>query len=194
MRKLSIIVYAYNIDHYIDKCLWSILYQMDNDVELIVIDDCSTDKTVVVAFKLLSEYANKNFRLIKLKQNMGIGHARNVGIQESTGKYIAFINGDDTVTKNYLPLILPEIDKDLDYYKLSWSTMMVPPKVYRSNMLPERCTSVWCRVFKRSIIEHMFNEDNNLASEDLFLKENIKPGHTCGYIHKVVYKYRDYKV
>ena len=103
MDKISVILPCYNVGKFIDRTLKSILEQtIDmNSLEVICVDDASTDDT----FEKLSLWEQKysdNIAVIKLSSNGRQGMARNVGLEYSTGKYIAFVDADDWLEKNYL--------------------------------------------------------------------------------------------
>lgn len=92
MVKISIIIPVYNGEQYISECLDSVFRQTLHDLEIICIDDGSTDKTSDV----INEYIKKDDRVILLQQsNQGAGRARNQGINIAKGKYIAFLDADD---------------------------------------------------------------------------------------------------
>lgn len=95
MIKVSVIVPVYNTEKYLKKCLDSLVNQTLDDIEIIVINDCSPDN----AKKILSEYEKKykNIKVIHNKTNKGIGYNRNSGIEKASGKYIAFVDSDDYV-------------------------------------------------------------------------------------------------
>lgn len=95
--KVSIIVTVYNKEKYIGKCLESLLQQTLHNIEIIVIDDCSTDNSK----KIIEEYSKKDNRItyIKHKNSLGPGGARNTGIKKARAKYIGFVDGDDWVDK-----------------------------------------------------------------------------------------------
>ena len=92
--EVSIVIPAYNIASYVGKCLESVLAQTLKDIEVIVVDDGSTDETVEV----IKLYKNKDKR-IKLiqKENGGVTSARLAGIRVATGEYIGFVDGDDQI-------------------------------------------------------------------------------------------------
>lgn len=95
--KVSIIIPVYNLERYIGKCLDSVFNQTLQDIEVICIDDASTDNT----FKILQEYAQKDDRLSALTvEKSGQGINRNRGIERARGAYIGFVDGDDTVKPN----------------------------------------------------------------------------------------------
>lgn len=100
MKKISIIVPAYNVENYIEQCLNSIVNQnMSGDLEVIIINDGSTDKTL----SLCRKFVDKNDGWIIVDQkNGGISSARNRGLEIATGEYIAFLDSDDYFLKNVL--------------------------------------------------------------------------------------------
>lgn len=95
MIKVSVIVPAYNTEKYLKKCLDSLVNQTLNDIEIIVINDCSTDKTKDILKNYKEKY--KNIKVINNKTNKGIGYNRNLGIKKAKGEFISFIDSDDYV-------------------------------------------------------------------------------------------------
>lgn len=96
---ISVIVPAYNLAHCIIDCIDSIEKQTYSNFEIIIIDDGSTDETKNVCEKLAKTYSN--IRVISQK-NQGISAVRNLGIQESQGQYLSFIDGDDQIKETFL--------------------------------------------------------------------------------------------
>ena len=96
---ISVIVPAYNLAHCITDCIDSIKKQTYSNFEIIIIDDGSTDETKNVCEKLAKVYSN--IRVISQK-NQGISAVRNLGIQESQGQYLSFIDGDDQIKETFL--------------------------------------------------------------------------------------------
>lgn len=91
---ISVIVPAYNIEKYIGKTLDSILVQTHHNLEIIVVDDGSTDKTP----QIIDSYARKDERVKVIhKENSGVSDTRNKGIEASSGDYIGFVDGDDWI-------------------------------------------------------------------------------------------------
>lgn len=100
MALISVIVPTHNVEKYIIEAMDSIINQTFTDFEVICVDDCSTDNT----YKILSNYAEKDNRIkvIQNEVNLGPGSSRNIALELSSGKYIACIDGDDTMDKTYL--------------------------------------------------------------------------------------------
>lgn len=113
--ELSIIIPAYNIESYISACIESVLNQdiLATEYEIIVINDGSTDNTLSV-IKRYDSY--ENLRIID-QANQGLSEVRNIGVRQAKGKYIWFIDGDDTITPMCLKNILTVCNKkDVDMF------------------------------------------------------------------------------
>lgn len=95
MPKISIIVPVYNAREHLSTCLDSLVSQTLKDIEIIIIDDCSTDNS----YSLIKEYANKypNIRAYHNERNLGQGATRNIGLKLSRGEYIGFVDSDDYI-------------------------------------------------------------------------------------------------
>ena len=92
--KLSVVVPVYNVENYLSKCLDSILKQTLEDIEIICVNDGSTDGSA----NILQDYKKKDPRIIVLEQeNQGLGAARNTGIRTARGEYIGFVDSDDFI-------------------------------------------------------------------------------------------------
>lgn len=103
---ISVVLPTYNVEKYISRCLDSCLSQSLSDFEIVIVDDCGSDKSIEIA----SEYAKKDnrIRIIKNKKNMGTYHARRVGVENSVGNYIIFLDPDDELAPLSLGLIYEE--------------------------------------------------------------------------------------
>ena len=100
--KISIIIPVYNVEKYLHECLDSIINQTFKDLEIICVDDGSTDKSS----EILEEYEQKDKRFTVISQpNKGVSAARNRGMQQAKGKYIMFVDSDDYIASNACELI-----------------------------------------------------------------------------------------
>jgi len=109
MKRISVIIPIYNMEKYIDRVLQSLIYQLDeNNDEIIIIDDGSTDSSLKICEKYKSNYLN--IRIEKTK-NSGPSSARNYGIKISTGEYIIFIDADDYIEDGYIENLIANVKK-----------------------------------------------------------------------------------
>ena len=152
MAKVSIIVPAYNVEPYVRECMESITRQTLKDIEIICINDGSTDGTLAI----LKEYAEKDSRIILVdKENGGYGIGMNIGMSKATGEYIGIVEPDDFVPVNMFG-DLYEIAKenDLDFVKADF---------YR---------------FERAETGDMYLTYNHLDRKNLYYNKVFDPSHT----------------
>ncbi len=103
---ISVIIPVYNVEEYIEKCLRSIINQTYNNLEIIVVNDGSTDNSG----KIISEIAKEDERIIIIEQeNCGVVTARNKGIETATGVYVAFVDADDWIESDMYEKMLAAI-------------------------------------------------------------------------------------
>lgn len=107
MAKVSLIVPIYNSSEYLNKCIDSLLNQTLKDIEIILINDGSTDKSE----KIIKSYNDKRIKYIS-KKNEGIGKTRNRGIKEATGKFIAFVDSDDYLNEHFCEYMYKKAHND----------------------------------------------------------------------------------
>lgn len=103
MTKVSIIIPVYNSEKYLKKCLTSVCSQSLEDIEIIILNDASTDDSL----DIIKTFKKNDFRIkvINMDKNVGPGVLRNIGISQSNGEYIGFVDSDDYIDKNmYLEL------------------------------------------------------------------------------------------
>ena len=187
--RLSIVLPIYNVEKYLRRCLDQLEEQMVENVEVILVIDGSTDGSE----QICAEYVNKSasFRLIS-QNNMGVSVARNRGIGEATGEYIAFIDPDDTISQTYIADILQELESVPDililkYQKCGGSEETEGPY----NMWHEGemdilslkksvaylfLNEVWNKVFRRDIIEQnhiQFQPSMKIAEDICFVMDYI---------------------
>lgn len=105
---ISVIIPVYNTERWLPECLDSLLAQKESDWEGILVDDGSTDSSAEICRRYCA--ADPRFRLI-IQQNGGPSAARNTGLDNALGEYIAFIDSDDTVLPDYLSTLLKNIER-----------------------------------------------------------------------------------
>lgn len=110
---ISIIIPVYKVEKYLRECIDSVIHQTYKDIEVILVDDGSPDN----CGKICDEYAKQDTRIKSIHiENGGVSKARNVGLDTATGKYVAFVDSDDIVDKNYiLSMYESAIENDADF-------------------------------------------------------------------------------
>ncbi len=95
---ISVIIPVYNVEKYLRQCLDSVINQTFKDIEIIVINDCSTDNSL----QIIEDFADKynNIKVINNKKNEGLYKTRNIGLEIAAGQYIGFVDSDDYIEKN----------------------------------------------------------------------------------------------
>ena len=112
-EKISVLVPVYNSEKYIGKCIQSILNQSYKNIELVIVNDGSTDNT----HDIIEEYKNKDSRIVAIHtENRGVSYARNTCLDNASGDFIAFVDSDDYIDEDYLEILykaLKEQDADI---------------------------------------------------------------------------------
>lgn len=203
--KISIIVPAYNVEKYIEKCSISILKQTYENIELIIVNDGSTDNTA----QIIDDIAKLDNRVrIIHKENAGVSSTRNVGIENATGDYIVFVDGDDFISADYIEYMLSLVEttgadfclskhcyeaKDEPQTKVESVQKFTPGEATALLLSPIVKVGCWNKIFKRTFL----NDNNIRFSIELFYGEGLEfittaaQRSTCvGVGNKKVYYYR----
>lgn len=168
--KVSILVPCYNVERYINKALNSVVSQTLTDIEIICIDDGSTDQTGAI----LDEYAKKDPRVKVLhKENTGYGHSMNIGIKMATGEYIGIVEPDDYIAENMYELLYSKTcirEQQIDLVKANFYNfsddglleLMEPfKKSYLADKVIKPCNylqtfhgapAIWAGIYKREFL------------------------------------------
>lgn len=165
MESLTIIIAAYNVEKYIEKCLTSLVNQTYKNLEILVVNDGSTDNTKKLIEKYEKEY--ENLKLLN-KENGGLSSARNLGLQNTKTKYVTFVDGDDYLELNTYEVIMKKIEEEkadlgIFNFKKVYSQKIInsklDKKIYNKNFLKylfsksaEVDIVVWNKIFKTDII------------------------------------------
>lgn len=167
--KVSIIIPVYNVEDYVGRCLESIINQTYTNIEIIVINDCSTDNSLKV-IKMYEEKFDK-ISIINLEKNTGVSNARNLGIKKATGKYIMFCDSDDWYEKDAVEILLQEAEKNNADFVIGnhYITKKNSKKVVNiSKCFKEK------NISKQEIVAYMnLSSSVKLMKRDLFIDNNI---------------------
>lgn len=167
MIKVSVLVPIYNVEKYLEQCLDSIINQTLKEIEIICLNDGSTDKSL----EILEKYAVQDNRInIINKENSGYGATLNIGLKQAKGEYISIIESDDFIDLNMLKEMYEKakID-DLDILKADWFLYFeADNQTYMANKIPliDEVTnakkhkelflippSVWSSIFKKAFLD-----------------------------------------
>ena len=109
LNLISVIIPAFNAEKSIERAVFSVLQQTYAAVEIIIIDDCSTDCT----FEILEDLKGKtsSLRLIRHRANSGVSASRNSGLEIATGDWITFLDADDYLQNNYIEMVSPYLNR-----------------------------------------------------------------------------------
>ena len=204
---ISVIIPVYNVEGYLTSCLNSVLRQTYKNLEIILVDDGSTD----LSGKICDEYADRDVRIKVLHcENGGLSVARNRGIKASTGKYLTFIDSDDIVAENmieYLENLLVTYDAKLAIcdaqhcyqgkkYQFEQNEEIIDfdreeaicEMWYQKSFLP----SAWGKLYKKELCdeklfpEKMIYEDIAVMHELFWKAEHVVYGKAklYGYMHR----------
>ena len=206
--KLSIVIPVYNVASYLKDCLASLMVQpYESEMEFVVIDDGSTDGSA----EMLDEVALSDSRFHVIHQkNQGVSAARNKGLDEALGEYIAWVDSDDMITPDWYVSIRPYIMKgaELIYFDLE-EFGTGKRQVYSfdsdSRIIPHY---EWCeelsydlsiqshlcsKVFKKTLFDETirFSTDYSYCEDYQIMHRLTFPVKEVDYIHKVLYLYRN---
>ena len=177
--KLSIIIPYYETFELTMRLLKGLSVQVNDKVEIIFIDDyCKKE-----FHNMKDELKKWNVNLIEHKENQGTAKTRNEGIRNAKGKYIAFCDGDDTVTMDYIDTLLKAIDETpTEVINFNWLDLS-------ENEVVKRPTNpaMWKAIYRRDIIPY-FREDLLWGEEDVDFQKEVQEMETT-YLDRVLYIY-----
>lgn len=180
--KVSVIVPVYNVEKFIDKCLNSLVNQTLKEIEIIVVNDGSSDNSQ----KIIDEYVKKYPNKIKsfIKENGGQGSARNMGMEKAVGEYISFVDSDDWLDLNTLEKMYNLAKKDksdivicdmVDHY----SNYTIYHNCTKYNSVFEVTPSACNKIFRKELIKDfrflskLWYEDFDFTTKILFNTNKI---------------------
>ncbi len=186
-KELSIVIPCYNVSMYIEECLASVLNYLTDSMELIIVNDGSTDDTFTKIKQSVENYADRNITLID-QPNKGISAARNSGLAASSGRWVSFLDSDDSYTEHFFDVFNEKIkDSAADLIEFDANIIKNPghPTYFHCSFLTAEAASgadvrlldpvfrqakwfTWSRIYKRSLlIENNISFPEGLIYEDI---------------------------
>lgn len=215
--KLSIIIPIYNAEKYLPRCIDSIVKQLSRDVELILVDDGSTDESSKICDQYAEQYSS--IRVCHVT-NGGTGVARNTGMELAEGEWITFVDADDYVTDHFVNTILEHTETDLDvvlfeyleadgskiktsekgkkscqYYDADCHELFIQNNFLAKEIMDDcnfNMRSVWAKAYRRSLLEKneiIFNSDVKIGEDMLFLLTVYESFNKAKCVPVVIYYY-----
>ena len=204
--KVSILVAVYTIEKYIGKCIQSLINQDYKNIEIILVDDSSKDNSG----KICDEYAKKDERIkvIHHKNNTRLPGVRNTGLDNATGDYIVFVDGDDWLAPDfvsYMLSVIKDTNSDMAINLVNFTTRDLVQVDARKNEIwsAEKATAellfshltigAWNKIYKRDLIErnHLrFHPDLFTAEGYRFVSDVVQRVNQVGVGCRKVYYYR----
>lgn len=203
--KVSVIVPVYNAAAFLEKCVNSILEQSYRNIELILVNDGSTDASADIC----ERYAEKDSHVVYVfQENSGVSAARNRGLDVATGDYIVFVDSDDKLKENAIELLCNHIkEKNADLaicgYELVYPKHVQPMEIeeafvseqgriacyFADHFLEAIASSVWGKLYKRELIKHRFDKSITMGEDLLFNLHYLKNAHAICALKAPLYEY-----
>ena len=212
-EKITVIVPVYNVENYLNKCLDSIITQTYKNIEIIVVNDGSTD----ASGEICKEFAEIDHRIIYIEQeNAGLSAVRNTGLEIMSGDYVTFVDSDDWIEQDYLETLykkIVEYQADIavgnyysfnesegmfyfhilgdSYYEKVYDNVSIFENLYDSQEMKSfALISAWGKLYKAGLFEQLRFDIGKLG-EDCYLNQKIYLlAEKIVYIHKGIYSYR----
>lgn len=204
MKKISIIIPVYNSEKYIESCIESLIKQTYKEIEIILVNDGSTDNSQIICEK----YVQLDKRIILINQlNGGVSEARNVGILHAKGDYIMFVDSDDYVDKTICEKLISE-EADLvfcRYYNAlnnNRQSIQIPElrKIKKISDIDSESFEIlynnlifnppFCKLYKRELITELFRNGLNLGEDIIFNFDYIKNCSSLRFVDEALYYYQ----
>ena len=183
---VSVIVPVYNTSRYLDECIQSILSQSYTRLELILIDDGSTDNSLAIC----QRYESLDDRVVVIsKKNSGVSSARNIGINSAKGEYILFVDSDDSICENMISIMLEKFEPEIELVMCGYNIYESSIEDYScvricssgkiifqlNDLIPvlEKNWGPWGKLYKNKLIGDVRFDEGISVAEDLKFNMDI---------------------
>ena len=200
---ISVIIPIYNSEEYLEKLLSSLREMINEKIQVILVNDGSTDNSK----NIINRY-NDIFKVIHLKKNHGVSYARNYGLKYATGKYITFVDSDDSISKDYFKVLLKNIESNHDIYAFElehvykdrvnkntceYKKLYTKEELFSNNFL-KPYVFIWVtnKCIKREVLLRNrinFNIDYSIGEDLDFMLKVLNSIKTIYFIDKTLYYY-----
>lgn len=208
MEKISIIIPVYNIEKYIRECLDSVVNQTYKDLEIIIVDDGSTDNSGAIC----DEYVSRDKRIKVIHQtNAGAANAKNTALDHVTGEYVAFLDSDDFVSEDWISTMYQSMKQyNADIVECGFDKvfinqtvnsvaymdeMVYSPKEYFAQYFEHWESVLFCnKLFRADLLKNIrFRKERRCIDDEFFTYKVISLANKIVRIKEVLYHYRQRK-
>ena len=201
---ISIVIPVYNVDKYLSQCLESIINQTYQDLEIIIIDDGSSDNSP----QICDEFAKKDKRITVIhKENGGAASARNEGLRKATGDFLAFVDSDDYIEKNAYSTMMEVMsregadivecafsfkfrDKETEEYVFQEEKQFDQIKYLSLFTTQWTCGLIWNKLFRREVLHNVFFEEGHQIDDEFFTYQGVMTARKIVFAPSILYHYR----
>ena len=211
--KITVIVPVYNVENYLRKCLDSIMAQTYKNIEIIVVNDGSTD----TSGEICKEFSGMDHRIIYIEQeNAGLSAARNTGLNNMSGDYVTFVDSDDWIEQDYIETLYKKIveyqadiavgnyysyneDEETyyfhiygdSYYEKVYDNISIFENLYESQEMKSfALISAWGKLYKAKLFDYLRFEKGKLGEDGYFNQKMYLSVNKVVYLNKGLYAYR----
>lgn len=204
MKRVSVIIPIYNVSRYLNQCVESVIRQTYSNLEIILVDDGSTDCSPDLCDKWKEK--DKRIKVIH-KTNGGLSDARNAGIDKATGEYIYFLDGDDYISEKLIESVVKGFERGADLVAFQYSRVFDSGKKEESSKIPAKSYIIsndiermhfyvrellqygigweaWGRAFRKEIIDRYairFADNKRIFAEDVYFSLCY-----CAFVRKII--------
>ena len=211
--KITVIVPVYNVENYLRKCLDSIMAQTYKNIEIIVVNDGSTD----TSGEICKEFSGMDHRIIYIEQeNAGLSAARNTGLNNMSGDYVTFVDSDDWIEQDYIETLYKKIveyqadiavgnyysyneDEETyyfhiygnSYYEKVYDNISIFENLYESQEMKSfALISAWGKLYKAKLFDYLRFDKGKLGEDGYFNQKMYLSVNKVVYLNKGLYAYR----
>ena len=211
--KITVIVPVYNVESYLRKCLDSIIAQTYKNIEIVVVNDGSTD----ASGEICKEFSEMDHRIIYIEQeNAGLSAARNTGLENMSGDYVTFVDSDDWIEQDYVETLyqkITEYQADItvgnyysfnesegmfyfhilgdSYYEKVYDNVSIFENLYESQEMKSfALISAWGKLYKAKLFDYLRFDKGKLGEDGYFNQKMYLSVNKVVYLNKGLYAYR----
>lgn len=203
-KKVSIIVPVYNVSNYLPSCLDTLINQTYRNIEIILIDDNSTDNSL----EICNKYKEKDPRIIVIhKENGGAASARNYGLNIYTGEYVSFVDSDDYIELNYIEKLVSMLEKynadisvcsffdvkntNVKAFDYHCDVIEYDDEGFLKRFLDDwTCGLLWNKIFKSGVVKNIRMKEGHKIDDEFFTYKLIMNSKKVVLFNNPLYYYR----